>query len=257
MTAFECVKKGFSVAKRSSELLLILFIAAFVEGVANLPFQAAATPETPQFTGPQILMGIFFRLLGVFLFAGALVYISEVVKQGKSSFDTFKSGGKRCYLRMLIVTIAFAVVLTLIRLVIQTVVNIMGGIANPVAVVISLIVAAVLFVGFSFLMLAPYAVTVKDVSVKEAFPISIQFVKSNLQKVLTVAIIIFTIAIILGFLVGAFLGLLSNLLDGFAVSIANIFVLSLFTTYVQVVAFGSLMALFETGSGSSPAVAAE
>lgn len=252
MTAFECVKKGFSVAKRSSELLLILFIAAFVEGVVNLPFQASATPGVAQFTAPQMLLGVAFRLLGVFLFAGALIYIAEVIKQGKSNFETFKSGGARCYLRMLIITIVFAVILTGIRLVIQTVVNIMGGIANPVAVVISLIVATVLFIGFSFLMLAPYAITVKDNSVKEAFPASIAFVKANLQKVLTVTVIIFTVAIALGFIVGAFLGLLSNLLDGFAVSIANIFVLALFTTYIQVVAFGALMALFESAQTVTP-----
>lgn len=244
MGTLECVKKGFSVAKRSSELLLILFIAAFVEGVLGLPFQQAATPDAATISAPQVVISLFFRLIGVYLFGGALLYIANVVRQGESSFNDFKEGGKQYFLRMLIITIVFAVALVMIRILIQSVMNLAGGIANPVAVLVSLLVTVALFVAFSFIMMAPYAVIASNQNVKEAFQSSISFVKQNLSKVMGVAVVIFVIAIGLGFLVGAVLGVLSNLLSGFAASISNIFILSLFTTYIQVVAFGALTALY-------------
>ena len=70
MGIFEAIKKGFSVAKSSSSLILVLFAFSFIWNLINIPFQAPAAGTEISFA--LLALGILFIAVSIFMQAHML-----------------------------------------------------------------------------------------------------------------------------------------------------------------------------------------
>ena len=99
MSIFGYIAKGFSIAKSSVSLLLTVFAFSFVWTLINLPFVSADGAAEP--SAVTAILGVVFMLLSIFIQAGSIGYVEQVVKQGKAGLDVFVQAGTKNYLRML------------------------------------------------------------------------------------------------------------------------------------------------------------
>ena len=108
----ESIKKGFGAAKKSMNLVLVLFIFGTIFSLINV-FLAPAEGADPNTPPPPALVvsGIVFIFLSIYFQAGAMGFVRNLIKAGSAKLDSFTSSGRKYYLRLLalgvVVTAAF------------------------------------------------------------------------------------------------------------------------------------------------------
>lgn len=256
MSILGYVTKGFSAAKSSMSLILAVFAFSFVWTLINLPFVSPDGTTEP--SAVTVGLGILFILLSVFVQAGSIGYVEQVIKQGSSSLSAFKEAGAKNYLRML--GLGLVVGLMMIVLAVLAVIGFVAGGANaepsPVAIVFAVILAIVGMIVLLFLFMAPYAVVVEGKGVIGAIKSSAAIVKKNFWTVLAVGILLVVIGFAIGFVLGLLIGMIGAALPNKAGQVLGGFLSSAVNAFLGVVTTGAFMALFLSGgspSGSSKA----
>lgn len=255
MSIFGCIGKGFSIAKSSGSLMLTIFGFGFVWSLINLPFVAADGTSEPN--AITAVLGVLFMLISIFIQAGSIGYVEQVIKQGKSSLGTFAQTGKKFYLRML----GLAVVVGLVMLILA-VLAVLGFVAggpksaepSPIAIGLAVVLAVVGMGILLFLFLAPYAVVVEGKGVIAALKASAGTVKRNFVKVLVVGVVLIVIGFAIGFLLGLLSGLINGAVPNKAGQVLGGLISSAINAYLGIVTTGAFMALYlSTGNSQETA----
>jgi len=257
MGILESIKKGFSVAKASTQLVMVLFAFTFVWNLINIPFQGAE--EVTAGTSVSLLvLGIAFILVSIFMQAGSLGYVLNVVKQGTASLGTFTDAGKKYYLRILgigLIVALFIIILTILAVLVLMI----GGPdqTNPVGMVFAVVLAVVGMLGIFLMFMAPYIAIADELKVVAAIQASIQFVKNNILKVLGIGAILVAIGFLVGLVLGLVIGLLGAMLGDTANLVVSGFLSSAINAYLGVVTTGAFMAYYlASKTAEGPAEAA-
>lgn len=242
-----CISKGFSVASKSMNIVLILCVVGAVWNVLNvfLAPQTGAT-ETPNIGSAVgiIVVGVVFMFVSVFLQAGAMGYVRELIKTGKADFGVFTSSGSKFYGKILLLGVIVALVLGVFILVAALAVGLLQQTAQAVGVAIALVAGAAAIYFALMIFLAPYAVIVKNVGPVAAIKESMALVKKNIASVLVTALLLVVIGFGIGFLLGVVFGLLSLGLQGSAPQILFGVLSAFVNAFLGVVVSGAFMKLY-------------
>ncbi len=198
------IKKGFSVTGKSLGLMTVLFVFGLVWNLINV-FYAEDLAQTEATTPQSILvlaLGVVFILLSIFLQAGSLAYILDVIKQGKGSLSGFIAGGKKYYVRLFLLGFIVSAVLILIFAVIMFSASALLDTMLPLAVTLTAFLGTALLCFVVLVFLAPYIIVVENEKTIASIKRSISAVRNRLGPLLILSLLL----ILIGFGVGLLLG---------------------------------------------------
>ncbi len=246
MSVGEAVKKGFSVMKRSFDLVLALFVFGAVWNIISVfvkPIQTA-TPDTAT-TVKILVIGLVFIMASVFVQGGSLGYICEKVKQGSAGFPKFFESGAKYYLRILFLGLLIGLIaLALILLATLAVAALQGPLAVGGVIVALLLGAVGIYLALLF-FLAPYAIVADNEKTIAAIKKSMSLVKQNMLKLLGILLILVAVGFGIGILLGiGFAALSAAIPAGNAAQIAFGVVSSFINAILGVVVTGSFMSFY-------------
>jgi len=254
MGVLEMVKKGFSVAMSSKPLLLVLFGFGFIWNLINLPLQNQVRDANLGASFSIIGLSLVFVFISIFIQAGTLGFIRDMIKGGQCNLTQFKEYGMKYYLRVLAIgLIVFLVVLVLV-FISALLILILAAIPDIIKVVMATVFVIAGIVGIIFLFFAPYAAVVDDSGVFDSLKSSIVVVKAYFWKVFLTGLLLMLAVIVIGFVLGLVTGLLSGIL-GFMGPVLNVFVSSVLNAFFSVVFTGTFMSFYlnsKLSSGGGP-----
>ncbi|MCG3175276.1 MAG: hypothetical protein MOGMAGMI_00198 [Candidatus Omnitrophica bacterium] len=244
MTVVESIKKGFSVAAQSLDLVLVLFVFGAGWNVMNLLLsQRFQNPDVAQ-SVMLIALALIFILVSVYMQAGSMGYVRDRVKAGQASLGSFASAGGHFYLRFLAVGAVVAVTAGIFVLIAALVMGFLGQslpvVAIPIAVVAFL--AGLYFIIMMFL--APYIVVCKEEKAIPAIKQSMDFVKRNILPILGLALILTAAGFVLGVALGALFALITLVVQGTISQILFATLSSAVNAFLGVVVSGAFMAFY-------------
>ena len=204
MSIGESILKGFGVAKKSSGLMLVLFVFGFVFTLLNLflaPPAATANPNQPP-PPALIAVGAVFILLTIYFQGGSLAYVRDRVKTGSASLANFTSGGAKYYGRLFLLGLVVALIIgvfVLLAALSSAFLQSIPALAIPLAIVFGAL-------GLSFVVLlffSPYAAVVDEKGVGASIRLSMKLVKKNILPLLGIVVVLVLIGFGLGLILGA------------------------------------------------------
>jgi len=221
MKVMDAIKKGFEIANRNMNLVLIVFIFNAVWNLGVIPF----TPELPAGGGagvtmsPQLtLLSIIFVLASIFIQGGVLGSIKDVIKEGKLQLGRFAGYGAKFYFRLLCLALIIILLVGIIGFFATFVIAASAPTKNVVLIALATIVTlALILAGVAvlvFLFLSPYILVVEDTGIFKAISMSIEFVKKLILSVLGLGIMLVLIGFGIGLIMGLAAGVLSFVVKG-------------------------------------------
>jgi hypothetical protein len=254
MGVMEAIKKGFSLAAKSMNLILVVFIFNLiwnVLGVFFAPAPPAAVPGeavAPEVNPVWVILSILFILLSIFIQGGILGVVRDLVKQGILKIGKFINYGKKYYLRLLGLGLLIMLIILVIGLIAAIIVAIGAPTGNSVVIgitsILALIVGAVGLYVMLLLFLAPYIMVADDLGVIEAMKKSIDIVRRNLLKVLGLAVMLVLIAFGMGFVLGVVTGIISVAMPGIVTQMLTAILTSGLNAYVGILMTASFMSFY-------------
>ncbi len=257
MSVGELIKKGFGIALKSKPLIVVLFVFSFVWNLINIPLSQRLQQANVGISLAVVALSLVFILLSVFMQAGTLAYVRDVIKTGKSTLAVFKDAGLKYYLRILAIGVIIGLAVVVLFSLAALVFVVLGNAPNVLKVLIATVFVVAGIAGVLFLFLAPYAAVADEKAVFEAFRSSIDIVKSFFWRLFLTGLVLIVILFVLGFLIGLIIGLLSAILKGAAGQLVTGFLSSLLNAYFGIVVTGTFMSFYLTakpsaGPGPSP-----
>ena len=257
MGIMEIVKKGFGIANKNVQLLLVLFVFNLVGTFLRTPFMQAAptAPATANLSPAIIIISILLGLIGVLIFGGVLGSLKEYIQNQKAQLGHIMQYGTKFYLRVLGVWALILAILIAFTLVVAFAISLAMAIKNLVGVVIllavALIVSGVGLYVFILLFMAPYILIADDIGPVSALKKSINFVRGCLGKIVSLFVMLVLITVGIGFVVGVIAGLITLALKGAAGQIIVWIVTSAFNSYVNVLLPACFLLIYLVSSKSS------
>ncbi|PIU41886.1 MAG: hypothetical protein COS99_03200 [Candidatus Omnitrophica bacterium CG07_land_8_20_14_0_80_42_15] len=257
MGIMEIVKKGFGIANKNVQLLLVLFVFNLVGTFLRTPFMQAAptAPATANLSPAIIIISILLGLIGVLIFGGVLGSLKEYIQNQKAQLGHIMQYGTKFYLRVLGVWALILAILIAFTLVVAFAISLAMAIKNLVGVVIllavALIVSGVGLYVFILLFMAPYILIADDIGPVSALKKSINFVRGCLGKIVSLFVMLVLITVGIGFVVGVIAGLITLALKGAAGQIIVGIVASAFNSYVNVLLPACFLLIYLVSSKSS------
>lgn len=282
----ESIKKGFSTAKQSIDLVSILFMVSFAWNLLSIFLSGRLQAPGTQSSILAISLGLVFILFTIFMQAGSLGYILQRLKQGAADLSVFTSSGGKYYARLLTIGIIVAVFIGAFVLVASLIVAFLRNTQVVVAVSLVLVLAAITIYFVILLFLSPYISVADDqkavASVKKSlelvgkgvnpllgvlyvigfFPVTVAYMiippfrasksgGSNLTKIISIATILMLAGFAVGVALGAVFAALSAVLKGGIIAQGVFaFFSSLINAYLGVVVSAAFMS-FYLGLGRS------
>lgn len=236
------IKKGFSITVQSVNLVLALFVFGLAWNLINL-FYTAKFQNTaePQLSAPIIAIGIFFILISIFVQAGSLGYVRDLIKNGSADFGAFLSAGRKYYLKLLLLGLVVALVVGVFVLVAALAIAATGQKVNPVSVTISVVVGLAGVYAVLLLFLAPYAAVADDQKVLQSLKTSVSLVQKNLLPAIGLALVLVVIGFAFGLVLGAIYALLTTAVKGIASQVVFAVLSSLVNAFLGLVVTGAFM----------------
>ncbi|MBI3316115.1 MAG: hypothetical protein HYZ87_03985 [Candidatus Omnitrophica bacterium] len=242
MGIIESIKKGFSVARHSLDLLVVLSLFSFVWNLINL--YIAPNLETPappvQFSAGIVIASILFILASIFMQAGSLGYIRDHVKSGSAALSGFTASGAKYYAPLFILGLIIAAIVVAFVLVAALVTAFLN---NVIGVILAVVIAGVGIYAALLLFLAPYGVVARDHKAMVALKESIQLVRANILKILGIGAILILIGFAIGLVTGIVFGLLSAA-QGLVFKAIFALVSSVLNGFLGIVVTGSFMSFY-------------
>ena len=257
MGIMEIVKKGFGIANKNVQLLLVLFVFNLVGTFLRTPFMQAAptAPATANLSPAIIIISILLGLIGVLIFGGVLGSLKEYIQNQKAQLGHIMQYGTKFYLRVLGVWALILAILIAFTFVVAFAISLAMAIKNLVGVVIllavALIVSGVGLYVFILLFMAPYILIADDIGPVSALKKSINFVRGCLGKIVSLFVMLVLITVGIGFVVGVIAGLITLALKGAAGQIIVGIVASAFNSYVNVLLPACFLLIYLVSSKSS------
>lgn len=202
----EAISKGFSVTKKSLNLMVLLFVFGSFFNLLNVflapqgPVEAGGTPPPP--SPALIVASIAFVLLTIYFQGGLMAYLRDAIKSGSASMSNFFAGAGKYYVKLLILGIIVTLIIGVTVLVAALLAGLLGAISPFVAVPVTILLVALGVYFVVLLFLAPYATVVDEQSARTAIATSMKLVKRNILTLLGISLLM----IVIGFGIGLVLG---------------------------------------------------
>ncbi|MBL7069495.1 MAG: hypothetical protein ISS34_06530 [Candidatus Omnitrophica bacterium] len=221
MKVLDAIKKGFEIAGKNMNLVLIVFIFNAIWNLGVIPF----TPQAPAAGGagvtmsPQLtLLSILFVLASIFIQGGVLGSIKDVIKEGKLELGKFAGYGAKFYLRLLCLALIIILLVGVIGFFATFVIAASAPTKNVVLIALATIVTlALILAGIAvliFLFLSPYILVMEDMGIFQAIRTSIDFVKKLILNVIGLGVMLVLIGFGIGLVMGLVAGVLSFIIKG-------------------------------------------
>jgi len=256
MKVVDAIGKGFTGAKKSLNLILLLFILNVVWNLSTMSFTGTRMQDVDLAqTNPIVaLISILFIFINIFIEGGVLGVLKDSIVTGaNTNLGTFAKYGAKFYLRFLGMGLFVFLILILIGLIISLIIGISTAVSNFIATVVSVILTILLVVGVAvslfLLFFSPYTLVVDDIGVLKAMGNSIRFVKSHVWNILGLGILILLVGLGIGFIAGIALGLISLILKGAAYQIVTSIISGALSSYLTIVVSVALINYYMAQSG--------
>lgn len=260
----ECIKKGFQTANKNLMLVLGLVIYNVVITLAAIPIVGkapaimAGQPQAlPPGVGLLMAKALLFNavvfLIWLFIQGGVLNVLKGAVATGAEvAAGQFIEGGKKYYVRLLVMSLILVVPLVLIVIAITGIGGVVaarGAAASAGLAIVILILTIILIAYLIFLLFAlfsPYGIVVGEMDAIAAIKNSMALVVSNFWKVLGLLLMLVLIAIAIGVVLGIILGFVTFAFRAvpFLTQLASAIVTGAINAYVVVLASAGLMAAY-------------
>ena len=250
MSAGESIKKGFSVAGQSLNLVAVLFLFGFIFGLTGIFMPPPASAATQAGGLGYAVLSIGFLLFSIFFQAGTMGYIRDKIKQGSAAFSSFTASGSRYYLKFLLFGLLMMVGFVAAALVVTLLAVLGGKVHMYLAVAVGSVLGGLGIYVFLLTFMTPYVLVNSEHNVVAATKASIAFVRKNLASLLLLTLIIFAVGFAIGLLLGLGVAALGGETAAIPVKIGFVFLNSLVNAYIGVFVAAAYMH-FYLGKASS------
>ncbi len=253
MGIIEVVKKGFVVATKNLNLVLILIVFNVIGNLVSLPFTPVqGTQPSPEMSAPLLIFTVVFVLISIFIQGGTLGAVRDYVKEGKMKLSAFASYGAKYYLKLLLLGIVIVAVVVIVALIAALIIAVTAPLNNKLVTIIATIIAMIIgiiatLLYFIPLTLSPYALVCDEIGVIEAVKKSLKVAKNPFKRVFTLLllfIVLMLISIGIVLVIGYVLNLLIALLPSGAGRVATAVVTGIINGYLGVVMTVSFTAYY-------------
>lgn len=243
----QTVKKGFSIAGSSWDLIASLFVFGLAWNLINLALSTRIPEEgnpDPVTSALMIGAGIVFVFLTIFFQSGSLGYVRDRVKGAAVGMSTFFESGRRYYLSVLAVALVVTLIIGVFVILAAVSATLFAESAQVLSVILALAFAAL---GISFvilLFLAPYIIVADGVKAAAAMRQSMTVVKKNLGILLGLSLLLVLVGFGVGLLLGALFAALALVIQGMVSQVIFAVLSSAVNAYLGVVVTGSFMTMY-------------
>jgi hypothetical protein len=240
----QSIKKGFSITKSSLDLVVVLFVFGLVWNLINLAISARIPAEgnpDPATTTVMVVTAVLFVLATIFFQAGSLGYVKEKLKTGAAKLSAFTASGSRYYVSILAVAAVVTLIIGVFVLLAALSASALPENLQVLAVILSLVFAALGLTFVVLLFLAPYIVVAEDSKAAAAMRKSVELVKKNAGVLLGLSFLLILIGFGTGLVLGAIFAGISLILKGVAGQVVFAVLSSIVNAYLGVVVTGSFM----------------
>lgn len=252
----DLIKKGFGAATKSKPLVLLLFGFGLIWNLINIPLAGQIQEGNTGVSFSIVALSIIFILLSIFMQAGTLGYVRDVVKSGQSTLGAFKESGMKYYLRVLALGIIVGLLVVVLFAIGAIIFLVLGNAPNLLKAIVGTLLFIAGMVAVLFLFLAPYAAVADDAPVFDALKSSVDVVKNYFWRIFLTGLALLLVLFAFGFVLGLIIGLLTTVLAGTAGQVVSSFLSSLLNAFFGVVVTGTFMTLYlgvKTAPGEAPA----
>lgn len=251
MKVMDAARRGFELAAQSlTNVILVMFVFNLAGNMVTIPFTPLPTTGTPPLppSAMLILLGVILFLIGMFVHAGAVPSIRDLIKEGKVELSRFAGYGGKFYLRFVGFALLVGLVVFLGALLAILVVAVSAPIGNTVVTIILAIIALIIggLAGYAVLLFSfsPYAAVAADCGFFEAVKNSVAFVRKNLLRVVGLGLILLLIALGVGLVLSIIFAVLAFAVKGRIYQIVVGIASSLVNSFLSVVIIGSILSYY-------------
>ena len=210
----ESVKKGFGAAKKSMSLVTLLFVFGFIFNLVTVflgpkPPAPGAQPVPP--SPILIVAGVLFIFLSIFLQAGSMGYIRELIKTGSAKMSSFSASGGKYYVRLLLLGIVVSLIIGIFVLLAALGYTFLKESMAPLGIAIAIFFGALGIYFVIMFFLSPYAAVVDEQGVGASLKLSMKLVKKNILTLLGLSAVLIVIGFGIGLVLGALMAGLTYL----------------------------------------------
>ncbi len=242
MRVVDVIKKGFEIANKNLNLVLVVFIFNLLWNLGVMPF----TPETPTGVGPGVTMTpaltfitLIFILASVFVQGGMFGVVKDIVKEGKLELSRFAGYGAKFYFRLLCLGLIIVLIVGVIAFFATLIIAASAPTGSPGMITFTTIIALILFlIGLAIMLLlflSPYILVVDDTAIFQAMRASVGFVKKFLGKIIGLGALLLLIGFGVGLIMGILAGILSLAITGKVLQVITGIISSGINGYLTVV----------------------
>ena len=253
----EAIKKGFSVATKNLQLVLIVYGVGIAFGLMSLPFTRRLVTVVPG-VAPTLPVGfwliiIFSIFVQIFVKGGVLGCVREVIKKGAANISEFVNFGKKYYIRLFLLGLLGMVIAGIYGFIFAALIGGIAAGAVILKIILGLLLAAYCVFGVVLALLLvfwPYAIVVEGTGVTAGLKKSIEIAKkpiTNLFKIFGMVAILAVIAVVVN-LVAAIPQILFRRV-AILLNIYRIFVVGAVGAYINIAFISALMAYYFTFKG--------
>lgn len=191
MSIKEAISQGYSLANRCPGLIKILLI---INTLLTLVSLLTPIPEQGAEPAPVSLMliaeGVLFVLAAIFIEGGSIAYINQIVQNGAAALSDFMAGGKKNYVKLLLLDLTLWLTISLGVLVIGMLFFVMTALVNPFAGIGAAAIAAPFVIYFFLLLMciSPYAIVIDEQKVGASIKTSRRIAKQKLSSFIVLAL---------------------------------------------------------------------
>ncbi len=246
MSIIEPIKKGFSVAKSSLDLVLSLFAVGVVWNLINFFMTSRLQQPEPTVRASMgmALVGLVFILVSFFIQGGSMGYVLDKIKAGKASLASFFSAGQKFYTRLLLLGILVSLIIFVFVFLAMLPAILLRGNVDALGVIIAVIFAGLGIYFVLLLFFAPYFIVAEGEKVMASLKQSIAMVRKNLLVVIGVTLLLIVIGFAFGIVLGLLLAGLDAAIKGAPAQIVFAVISSLVNAFLGVVVTASFMTLY-------------
>ena len=206
----ESIKKAFVLSVKALKLFYVIAAFNIVANIVNL--LTVPSPADDMTIGKSIfviILTIVISLIAIFMAAGSLAFIRDLVRSGSAGLETFIANGKRFFLRLAGITL----LIVLIFVVLGVVLSFIAGVLPNVLKIVMTILMTVVFIAAAVMFVMPaYALVGSDLGTIASVKKGVYIGKKYFLKILGMAALLFLVAIVMTVLASFVTGVLSLIL---------------------------------------------
>lgn len=246
MSILEPIKKGFSVAKNSLDLVLSLFVVGVAWNLTNFFMTSRLQQPEPSVRASMgmALVGFAFILVSFFIQGGSMGYVLDRIKAGKASLASFFAAGQKFYAKLLLLGILVSLIIFVFVFLAMLPAILLRGNVDTLGVIIAIIFAGIGIYFVLLLFFAPYFIVAEGEKVMASVKQSIALVRNNLISVLGLTLLLIVIGFAFGVILGLLLAGLDAAIKGTPAQIVFAVISSLVNAFLGVVVTASFMTLY-------------